>query len=297
METVTLDLQHGGLTGAIATYVVLGQEPALVDPGPAPCLERLEAGLSTVGLAWTDVRRVFLTHVHLDHAGATGHIVERAPHIEVVVHRDGAPHMVDPTRLVKSTRRTFGEAHDALWGEVHPVPAHRIAVPEEGNARVKGGLRTIPTPGHAPHHLAFLDESNGTFYAGDSLGIVLDATAPTHPATPPPSLDLAAWYATLAEIVQIAPERAAVTHFGIHEEVTERALGLERALQDLARRVARTAEAEQEEAGMRYQAEVCEQLSAFLDPSRVERYFEVFKASTDWAGVAFYLARQGRSDA
>jgi len=297
MRIVTLDLCHGGLEGAIATYALLGEEPALVDPGPATCLERLEGGLADIGLGWSDVRRIFLTHVHLDHAGATGHIAERAPHVEVVVHEDGAPHMVDPERLVKSTRRTFGEAHDKLWGEVRPLSPENLAVVGRGSPTFVGGLRPIPTPGHAPHHLGFLDESDGSFFAGDALGIVLDPAAPTHPATPPPSLDLAAWYATLAEIVQIGPERAAVTHFGIHPNVTERALALEQVLRALERRVADTPEAEQEEAGERFQAEVCRELSLFVEPSRVEEYFEVFKASTDWAGVAFYLARQARSGA
>ncbi len=293
MKTVTIDLDHNGLEGAIACYLVLGTEPALVDPGPTTCLDRLEAGLARAGVAWTDICRLFLTHVHLDHAGATGHIAARAPHVEVVVHEDGAPHMVDPERLVKSTRRTFGDAHDALWGDVLPVPESRVTVAQPGPQGV-GGLRVIPTPGHTPHHLAYLDEAEGRLFAGDSLGIILDPAAPTHPATPPPGVDVEAWTATLHEIAHIGPEEAAVTHFGIHNHVSERARELDRALGGLVVDVKAAKQRGDAEAGVRYEERVRSRLSGFVDPSRVHKYFDAFKAESDWAGMQLYLDRLER---
>src|SRR5690606_3953807 len=121
-----IDLRPLDLEGAIACYLIDHAEPTIVDPGPTTCLERLEAELRARGIGPDDLRHVVLTHVHLDHAGAAGHLLERFPRAVVLVHEDGAPHMADPTRLVASTRRTFGEAHDRLWGEVRAVPRDRL---------------------------------------------------------------------------------------------------------------------------------------------------------------------------
>ena len=123
---VCIDLQHLDLEGAIACYVVDGPEPTIIDPGPTTTMDRLVGELAEVGIGPNDLRHILLTHIHLDHAGATGHLMELFPNARVHVHEDGASHMVDPERLVSSTRRTFGELHDRLWGEVKPVPADRI---------------------------------------------------------------------------------------------------------------------------------------------------------------------------
>ena len=126
MTVVPIDVIHLGLRGVISSYWIDGPEPAIVDPGPSTSLGGLEDSLAELGVELSDIRHVLLTHIHLDHAGGTGHLLSRFPHLEVHIHVDGAPHMADPERLVASTRRTFGEAHDRLWGEVMPVPADRI---------------------------------------------------------------------------------------------------------------------------------------------------------------------------
>ena len=109
---VCIDLQHLDLEGAIACYVVDGPEPTIIDPGPTTTMDRLVGELAEVGIGPNDLRHILLTHIHLDHAGATGHLMELFPNARVHVHEDGASHMVDPERLVSSTRRTFGELHD-----------------------------------------------------------------------------------------------------------------------------------------------------------------------------------------
>ena len=288
-----IDLEHLDLPGAIACYLVDGDEPAIIDPGPATTLERLETELGERGVGRDGLRHILLTHIHLDHAGATGHLVERFPHATVHVHEEGAPHMVDPDRLVSSTRRTFGALHDRLWGEVRPVPEDRIRPWRPGDEESRAGLRPVATPGHISHHLAYLDEEDGTLFAGDSMGIAL-AGGPQHPPTPPPAVNLPDWARTLEVIGTIAPARFGATHFGFHDDVEERRVQLKERLEALEARVraaiATGPDAELEDAE-RFEQEVRSELAPYMGEERVHRYFDMFPARTDWAGVAFYVKR------
>lgn len=252
----------------------------------------MREALDEVGLALEEIQHVALTHVHLDHAGATGHIVQEYPHVQVHVHEDGAPHMADPERLVASTRRTFAEDHDRLWGTVLPVPADRIRPWRQGERRGPGGLRGIHTPGHIGHHLAWLDEGEGLMFAGDSLGIVLGAETPTHPPTPPPSVDLRDWFRTLDEIDVVGPERAAVTHFGIHGEVRARTADLRERLRSLALRVLDAlAQGRVEDDAAAFDAESRALLAETIPRDRVDAYLDVFSAANDYRGVQRYVER------
>lgn len=288
---VCIDLVHLDLEGAIACYLVDGDEPAIVDPGPSTTLEHLVDSLARHGVGPDDLRHVLLTHIHLDHAGATGDLVERFPRATVHVHEDGASHMVDPERLVSSTRRTFGELHDRLWGEVRPVPEERIQVWRPGEDGTRAGLRPVPTPGHISHHLAYLDEQDGTLFSGDSMGIALSG-GPQHPPTPPPAVNLPDWARTLERIGEIGPERFGATHFGFHTDVEARRVQLAERLEALEARVRAAIEAGEEmEDAERFEREVREELAPYMGEERVNRYFDMFPAQTDWAGVAFYVKR------
>jgi glyoxylase-like metal-dependent hydrolase (beta-lactamase superfamily II) len=289
-DVACIDLELLGVEGAIACYLIPADEPTIVDPGPTTTLDRLTDELADRGVGERDLRHVLLTHIHLDHAGATGHLLERFPHATVHVHEDGASHLVEPDRLVASTRRTFGDAHDELWGEMKPVPAERIRPWRPGAGEPWKGMRPVPTPGHISHHLAYLDERDGTLFAGDAMGIVLSG-GPSHPPTPPPAVDLGAWSETLEEIGQIGPERFGVTHFGLHGEVEDRRMQLRDRLTALEERVRSALEAGDDEDADRYDREVRERLSPFMGTERADRYFDMFSAATDWAGVAFYLKR------
>jgi glyoxylase-like metal-dependent hydrolase (beta-lactamase superfamily II) len=292
-ESVCIDLIHLGLESAIGSYLIHGDEPTIVDTGPATTFERLKEGLAEQGIGPRDLRHVVLTHVHLDHAGAVGDVVEAFPEATVHVHEDGAPHVVDPTRLVASTRRTFGDNHDRLWGVTRPVPAERIKAWRVDDPHAPAGLRPVATPGHIAHHLAYLDEGDGTLYSGDSMGIVLDPGVPTHCPTPPPAIDLRAWEATLAEITTIGPERFGAAHFGFHGRAAERCRELQVQLHALEERVRRSLASGDESDAELYEEEVRDRLGAHMGRARVDGYFDMFPAATDWAGVAFYLKRNG----
>lgn len=291
MPVHSIDLNHGGLKGAISAYLILDPEPTVVDPGPTTSLEALEAGLAVHGLDFGSLHRVALTHVHLDHAGGTGHIVRENSRIEVYVHEEGAEHIAAPERLVASTRRTFGEAHDRLWGEVLPVPPEVIEVWRPGASGPMRGVRVLPTPGHISHHVSYLEEQEGTLLAGDALGIILAPEAPSHPPTPPPSVDVEAWRTTLDQIQGIGAERAGVAHFGFHEGVYDRAVALRRALDALEERVGRAIREDDLSDREAFAEEVSEGISRARNGEEVLRYFEVFSAVTDWDGMKFYLDR------
>lgn len=290
-DHVCIDLEHLDLEGAIACYLVDGIEPTIIDPGPTTTMDRLIAELESHGIGRQDLQNVLLTHIHLDHAGSAGFLLDHFPNANVFVHEDGASHMVDPERLVSSTRRTFGDLHDRLWGEVKPVDANRIRVWRASDPVSCAGLRPISTPGHIAHHLAYLDEGDGTLFSGDAMGIVL-AGGPQHPPTPPPAVNLPDWGRTLEEIGTIGPERFGATHFGLHGDVEERRMQLAAGLDALEARVRSAIEAgNEEEDAKHFEAEVRAELGPFMGEDQVNRYFDMFPAATDWAGVAFYVKR------
>jgi glyoxylase-like metal-dependent hydrolase (beta-lactamase superfamily II) len=189
--------------------VVCCHEPepgVLVDPGPSSSLDGLLAALGDV-----EVRRILLTHIHLDHAGATGLLVQRFPAAEVWVHERGAPHVVDPSKLVASATRLYGDDMDRLWGAIVGVPADRLRVLSGGES--VEGFRVEYTPGHASHHVAFLHEASGTALCGDVAGVRI-GDGPLIAPTPPPDIDVVAWHASLRRIAAWRPERLALTHWG-----------------------------------------------------------------------------------
>ena len=216
MTLEPIDLQHQEAR-IVGCYVLETEDgPALFDCGPATSVPHLKAGLAERGLVLADIRHLLLSHIHLDHAGAAGVLVREQPQLQVHVSAIGAPHVVDPTRLEASARRLYGDAFDALWGELAPVPAANVHVVEE---RVVG-LDSFPTPGHASHHVSYLD-SDGTLYAGDAAGVRISPGHFVMPPCPPPEFDLDAWEQTLVEIESRAPGRLALIHFGVFDDVQE----------------------------------------------------------------------------
>lgn len=216
-----IDTHHMGRAHVVASYALLGDEPALVDPGPASTLPSLEAGLQAHGLLLEDIRHVIVTHIHLDHAGATGLIVARNPAVQVHVHEKGAPHLVDPSRLVSSAAMLWGDKLEILWGRTIAVPPAAILTLVGGETLHIGQhtLRAYDAPGHAKHHLVWFDEQSGAAFVGDNTGVRLPGVRFTRPATPPPDVDLEAWLRTLALIEALEPRWLCLTHFGAFNDV------------------------------------------------------------------------------
>jgi glyoxylase-like metal-dependent hydrolase (beta-lactamase superfamily II) len=228
-----IDLLHLGRERTIACYLLeTADGPALFACGPAKTVAALKAGLAARGLALADVRHLLLSHIHLDHAGAAGVLVREHPGLRVHVSGIGAPHLVDPSRLERSARRLYGESFDGLWGELAPVP--------EGNVEVASGrvcgLECFPTPGHASHHVCYLDP-DGTLYAGDAAGVRILPGRSVMPPTPPPEVDVEAWESTLDELERRAPDRLALIHFGVADDPVRHLAELRLTLLDWAESV------------------------------------------------------------
>jgi glyoxylase-like metal-dependent hydrolase (beta-lactamase superfamily II) len=209
-----LDLHFGGREHAVGVYLVDTTDgPALFDCGPTATLPALGAGLAEHGLKLEDVRHLLLSHIHLDHAGAAGTIVQRHPDLKVWVSAIGAPHLVDPSRLESSARRLYGSLFDTLWGELAPVPEANVHI-AEGDVL---GWESFPTQGHASHHISYFRD--GTVLAGDAVGVRMPGASYIVPVSPPPDIDVEVWHATIDAIRTRKPERLALVHFGIHEDV------------------------------------------------------------------------------
>ena len=228
-----LDLHHLGDERVIGVYLVETVDGlALQDCGPSTCIPELKQRLAERGLALTDLRHLLLSHIHLDHAGAAGTLVREHPGLQVHVSEIGAPHVIDPSRLEASARRLYEDEFDSLWGELAPVPEQNVHVVGEKVL----GLDCFPSPGHAAHHVCYLD-GEGTLYAGDAAGVRIMPDRHIWPVSPPPEVDLDAWERTIDELELRAPERLALIHFGVVDQPRDHLRRLRRQLRLWGQRV------------------------------------------------------------
>ncbi|MFN3346398.1 MAG: MBL fold metallo-hydrolase [Candidatus Bipolaricaulaceae bacterium] len=209
-----VDIDHFGEPGLGGAYIfVVDKEIAMVDSGTSRSKDRILRALADLGLSCERVRWIFLTHVHLDHAGGAGVLLPEFPNATVVVHPRGAKHLVDPSKLVASTQSVTG-ARFRFYGEAKPVPEDRVHAAQDGESFALGSLRiqAVDSPGHAPHHLCFFVPKEGLLFTGDAAGLYLKGNL--LPTTVPPNFDLEAWLGTLAKLQALAPKRLLFTHFG-----------------------------------------------------------------------------------
>jgi glyoxylase-like metal-dependent hydrolase (beta-lactamase superfamily II) len=291
------DVNFLGVPGIIATAVLHGPGGvALIDPGPTSTLPALRAALAQAGIGVTDVRSIVLTHIHLDHAGATGTIVHEHPDVRVYVHEKGAPHMIDPGKLLASATRLWGADMDRLWGEVRPVPTE-VVVSLAGGERIDAAGRDLTvayTPGHASHHVSFYNADSGVAFVGDTAGICLGRGGFVLPPTPPPDIDPEAWRASLALIDGWGADTLFITHFGAHApahaHLTEMADHITLLANLVRASLARPGHDESREAW--FTEEIRRELRRRLPEDNARAYEVAGRFDLNWKGLARYWRKR-----
>ena len=270
-----IDVLHLGRDRVICAYE---EDGVIVDPGPASSVETLLDRLAPV-----EPRALLLTHIHLDHAGATGVLCRRYPKLKVYVHRVGAPHLVDPSKLLKSAGRLYGEHMWELWGEVAPVPEERITVLDGGET--VEGFRVAYTPGHASHHVSYLREDSGEAYVGDVCGVRVPPFEFVVAPTPPPDIDVELWLDSLHTVASWNPQSLALTHFGQVSEVADHLHRVRTALVGQA-------EAARERDEELFIARLEARLSEETDPAAVEAFEQAAPPNQLYMGLERYWRKK-----
>ena len=302
-RTSIVDLHFRGYPRAIGTGVLETTDGiALVDPGPTTCLDALRAGLAEAGFDLADVRAILLSHIHLDHATASGTIVREVPEARVYVHPIGAIHMIRPERLLASAGRIYGDQMETLWGEFLPVPADAVTEVDEGDTVRLGDrtLRVAYTPGHAKHHVAYFEEDAGTAWVGDDAGIRIPPGG-VIPVTPPPDVDVEAWNATIDRVLEWNPARIVPTHFGPVDDPAAHFEELREGLAYWAEQVRRSLAGEDPANpdpvsdmahAYAFGAWVAAELRARMPAEPVDTYLNAFGARDSWSGLARYWRKR-----
>jgi glyoxylase-like metal-dependent hydrolase (beta-lactamase superfamily II) len=277
---------HLGRPHVIGCWEVDG---VLVDPGP-------ESSIGTVLEAIGDEqpRALLLTHIHLDHAAATGALVRRWPDLVVYVHERGAPHLIDPSKLLASAERLYGDMMERLWGQILPVPEENVR-PLAGGETVLG-MRVAYTPGHASHHVCYLHEDSGTAFVGDVAACRIPPSNLVVPPTPPPDIDIETWERSLDLVAEWTPRRLALTHFGAVEDDVPGHLEKVRAKLREEAGLARRMEKEE------YDADVEQRIRGQLaqegiEGDTVEELLQAVPTAYQWGGLDRYWRKKAEREA
>ena len=274
MTIHTLDLNFLGLPGVIAAYLIPHAHGAiLIESGPGSTQAGLTAGLAAHGYKPGDVTHLLLTHIHLDHAGAAGWLARQGA--QVYVHDAGAPHLLDPAKLIASATRIYGERMETLWGEFLAVPQDKLTILHDLDTVEVGQLhiQAYDTPGHANHHLAYLFQE--ALFSGDIGGVRLSGQEYISVPMPPPEFHLEKWRASLARLAALPARWLAPTHFGLHPDPERHFAGLAHSLDQIEGWILKTMPANPEinELRQSYQAWVQEQtLAEGFNQSVIQAY-------------------------
>ncbi len=296
-----IDLLHQGHPGLISVYLVPTSDGlALIETGPARTLPTLLDGVRMLGHDPAEIRHVLLTHIHLDHAGGAGTLLQQLPDAHLYVHERGARHMIDPSRLLASATRIYGATMDALWGEMLPTPEDRVTALADGDELNLGGLHldVLYAPGHASHHVVFDDAAHDAVFSGDAAGMRILPDSPVMPPTPPPDIDVAAWHTTINRIRATQRSRLLLAHFGAWDDAG-------RHLDDLSDRLDRWLDlvadwqadgSERDEIVRRFASHVNRELGDQLDSDQlrnVERFVMPPAMSVD--GLLRYISKRDQA--
>ena len=270
-----IDVHHLGRPHVIGCWEVDG---VLIDPGPESSM-----GALLEGLGGERPRALLLTHIHLDHAAATGALVRQWPDLEVYVHERGAPHLIDPSKLLASAERLYGDQMQRLWGEIVPVPVENVR-PLAGGEQLLG-MRVAYTPGHASHHVSFLHEETGTGFVGDVAAVRIPPSNLVVPPTPPPDIDIELWEQSIGVVEGWRPERLALTHFGAVDNPLEHLATVRERLDEEASLARELSEEE-------YERRHRERVVLSLGPETAAELLQAVPPQYQWRGLHRYWTKR-----
>jgi glyoxylase-like metal-dependent hydrolase (beta-lactamase superfamily II) len=296
-DLVLIDTGYTHTPEAVGVYLLLGDRPALIETGPATTVDAVLEGVRAAGVDPRQLQAAAVTHIHLDHAGAAGTLAQRLPQLQVYVHPIGAPHLVDPARLIVSARRLYGDDLDRLLGEPAPIPGERVHPVADGDTLLLGSrrLRAVDTPGHARHHHAFFDERSGDLFTGDVAGVALPNSRYVRPPTPPPDFDVPSWKASLTRLRALNPSRLLLTHFGPQAWVDELLDQLAMRIDRLVDRVRGALAAGADPAAITEQVkqEALQEIDAADGPGSSARYEVIMPVYQSVLGLIRYIEKSG----
>jgi len=295
--TWLIDLQFQDRALAIASAAIETSAGVLiVDPGPSTCRERLMVELASAGIGPGDVHGLLVTHIHLDHAGASGTLVREHPHWKVYVHERGAQHLIDPSKLLASATRLYGDQMDRLWGEFAPVPASSVVCLKGGERLVFGSHRIDVEifKGHATHHVGYFDRTNGIVYAGDTAGIRTADDPYVYPPTPPPDINLDEWRETVGLMRRWEPTGIFITHFGYKRDPVAHLDALEAEIEYWGRFSGELLASGRDEQtlGREFVEGIVARITATIGAERAAAYVAAAPLSHCWAGLVRYWQKR-----
>jgi glyoxylase-like metal-dependent hydrolase (beta-lactamase superfamily II) len=302
IASALLDLNWTGQARCIATALLRSDNfAAVIDPGPGSTLANLREQLALHRLRIADLNAILLTHIHLDHAGATGALVQENPALHVYVHTRGVAHMMDPAKLLESAGRLYGREMQTLFGDFLPVPESNLHILHGGETLTLGAreLRVLYTPGHASHHVTYFDPTERVAYVGDTAGISIEGHPFILPATPPPDISLELWTASLDAIAQLRPRRLFLTHFGFSDQPERHLNAYRERLQHwgkLSGEILARGQ-EQSEAMRAFARAVAAEAAEFLSPAELSHYVFNGALQLSWLGLERYHRKRAEAKA
>jgi|SRR5579859_91135 len=302
MRTSILDTNWLGRPRSIAAVLLeSGGHTAILDPGPASTLPRLREFLAEHGLTVANLDAILLTHIHLDHAGATGALVKENPKLHVYVHKIGMLHMADPSKLLASADRLWPGQLPYLFGETLPVPFGNLKMLKGGETLSLGArkLDVLYTPGHAAHHVSYFDASDGTIYVGDTTGFHIEGEPYVVPLAPPPDIDLEIWSASLDAILSKHPRRLFVTHYGYSNDPAAHVAQYRENLfrwADLAKEIMHRG-LDEKSALEKFVATVSAEIAQRLPAAEAEHYIFNAGLNLSWLGLERYHRKRSEAAA
>jgi glyoxylase-like metal-dependent hydrolase (beta-lactamase superfamily II) len=291
--TSPIDLLWTGRPRSIATALIRdGDFAALVDPGPSSSLPRLREQLEQLGSGVDELQAIFLTHIHLDHAGATGSLVKENPGLRVYVHANGAAHLVDPRKLLESSGRLFGADRERLFGDFLAVPESNLRILAGGEVIAAGSreLRVLYTPGHASHHVTYYEPQEGVAFVGDTAGICVQGDSFVLPAMPPPDVSMELWDASLDLISGLNAQKLFLTHFGFSQRVGQHIDSFRRRLHlwnEIAQELVNK-KMDGAEAVRNFSEQVLEEAARYLPAEELAHYAFNGALPHSWSGLERY---------